>query len=659
MMERISMSDFGYAGKILRVNLSDGKIEYLDTSGYARRFLGGRGMATKIYWDETTPHTKALEPENCLIFITGPLAGFTRLAGCRWQICGKTAALEPESFSYANLGGSWGAWLKYAGYDGLVVKGRASELVYLLIENGYPLVKDAGHLKGKTTHQTEAILKQEYGKDARVLSTGPAGENMVSFATVLASENSSGSSGFGGVMGSKNLKAVVIKQARKDMPVAADPEKLDEIAREVYELRTRNYEDYEHILPLKIQRKACYGCINGCSRGYYKADDGFTYKSLCAATGVYFGPAMRYYGGMTEETRQASSLGTRLCDEYGLDTTVVSPLIEWLSRCYREGLLNDDKTGLPLSKIGSIEFIDEFIRKVSFREGFGDILAQGTRKAAEHVGEGTDRQVDTGMITPGNESLDYDPRYILAHAMIYATEPRRAIQLLHSISLPVSRWNNWRDGWEGAFLSSEVFQDIAEKYWGSREAGNLTSRKDKALAAKLIQDYGYVKESMILCDFVWPLWQVRDIDDSIRNLTLESRILSAITGREYDESGLIKIGERNFNVQRAVLMRQGWGGKQGDVLNQKLYERPLEFIFFSPECMVPGEDGKAESKKGTILREDEFENIREEYYRLRNWDNVSGYQTKALMVSLDLTEEAEELNNIGLLSDKKDKEVIG
>ncbi|MBN2074070.1 MAG: hypothetical protein JW762_00830 [Dehalococcoidales bacterium] len=643
------MYDFGYAGKILRVDLTDGKIDYLDTSRYAGRFLGGRGMAAKIYWDETTPETKALEPENCLIFITGPLAGFTRFAGCRWQICGKTAAMDPESFSYANLGGSWGAWLKYAGYDGLVVKGKATESVYISIINGFPAVRDAAQLARKTTHQTEALLKQEYGKDARVLSTGPAGENMVAFATVLASENASGSSGFGGVMGSKNLKAVVIKQDIKNQPNAADREELDKIARKVYELRKRNYEDYEHILPLTIQRKACYGCISGCSRGYYSADDGYIYKSLCAAAGVYFGPAMRYYGGMSEETRQAGNLGTRLCDEYGLDTSVVSPLIEWLSRCYREGILNDENTGLPLSKIGSMEFINEFVRKISFREGFGDILARGTLKAAEYIGENTDVLVDPGMITPGNESLDYDPRYILAHAMIYATEPRRAIQLLHSISLPVSRWNNWRDGWEGAFLSSEVFQDIAEKYWGSREAGNLVSSKDKALAAKLVQDYGYVKESMILCDFVWPLWQVRDIDDSIQNLTLESRILTAITGHDIDESELMKTGERNVNMQRAVLLRQGWGGIYGDVLNEKLYEKPLEFIFFSSECLVPGEDGKPESKKGTILKHDEFEKIRNEYYDLRGWDKDTGYQTDKLMASLDLHDEAAELNNMGLL----------
>ena len=643
------MFNGGYTGKILRINLSRQSIRVEPAEeAVLRDYIGGRGLGDYLFFKEMEPGIEPFAAESRLCFLTGPLQGTATPYTPKFVIMNRSPLSGAFSRSVCG-GGAVGPELKYAGYDGIVVKGRASKPVYIAINNGNPAIKDAGHLIGKTTHQTEALLRQEYGTNARVLSTGPAGENMVSFATVLASENASGSSGFGGVMGSKNLKAVVIRQDKKIQPLAADPEELDTIAKKVFELRTKNYEDYEHILPLKIQRKACYGCISGCSRGYYKADNGFTYKSLCAAAGVYFGPAMRYYGGMTDETEQAGNLGTRLCDEYGLDTTVVSPLIEWLSRCYREGILDDQNTGLTLSKIGSMEFIDEFVRKISFREGFGDILARGTRSAAEYIGKDTDVTVNPGMITPGNESLDYDPRYILAHAMIYATEPRRAIQLLHSISLPVSRWNNWCDGWEGAFLSSEVFQDIAEKYWGSREAGNLVSDKDKALAAKLVQDYGYVKESMILCDFVWPLWQVRDIDNSIRNLTLESRILSAITGRNIDESELMKIGERNVNMQRAVLMRQGWGGINGDVLHEKLFKKPLEFVFFSPDCMVPGEDGKPVSKKCTILKRDEFENIRDEYYDLRGWDKETGYQTETLMVSLNLPDEAVELKNMGLL----------
>jgi aldehyde:ferredoxin oxidoreductase len=646
------MADFGYAGKILRVNLSNGKADTLDTSLYSGRFLGGRGIAAKLYWDETSPETKALEPDNCIIYITGPLAGFTRFAGCRWQICGKSAAMDPEAFSYANLGGSWGAWLKYAGFDGLVVKGKAEGHVYILIDNGRVGIRDASEIWGKTNHHAEEILHNEHGKDARVLSIGPAGENLVAFSTVLAAENSSGSSGFGAVMGSKNLKAIIIQQEKKIRPSAADPQMLDSLARQVYEIRTKNYEDYEHILPLKTKNKACYGCISGCTRGYYQAENGWEFKSQCAAAGVYMGPATKYYGGMNEKSGEAGKLGNRLCDEYGLDTVVVSPMLQWLGRCYREGILTESETGLPLSEMGSIEFLRDFIRKVSFREGFGEILARGTLKAAEHVGRDSIKLTHGMIMTRGSESLDYDPRLVLAHAIIYATEPRRAIQLLHSITMPLSRWTNWRQGWKDALVSTDVFRDIARRYWGSQETGNLVSFEDKALAAKTIQDYGYVKESMIVCDLAWPIWQVKEIDDSIRNSTLESRIISAVTGNDIDEVELMKTGERNVNIQRAVLIRQGWGGRKGDDIFDYVFREPLGFVFVAPESEVPGKDGVITSKKGNILKRDEFEKLKDEYYELRGWDKISGYQTEKRLKALDMADIAAGLNKMGLLSNK-------
>jgi aldehyde:ferredoxin oxidoreductase len=644
------MPDFGYAGKILRINLSNGVTDTLDTSLYAGRFLGGRGMAAKLYWDETAADTGALEPGNCLIYITGPLAGFTRFAGCRWQICGKSAAMDPESFSYANLGGSWGAWLKYAGYDGLVVKGKAERPSFVLITGDKVEIRSAASLWNKTNHHTEELLHDEFGKDARILSIGPAGENMVAFATVLAAENSSGSSGFGAVMGSKNLKAIAIKLERKTRPEAADPEKLNTLAQQVYELRTKNYEDYEHILPLKMKNKACYGCISGCTRGYYEDENGREFKSQCAAAGVYMGPSFRYYGGMNDESMKAGRLANRLCDEYGLDTVVVAPMLQWLHRCNREGILTDENTGMSLSELGSAGFFREFARKVSFREGFGNVLADGTLKAAECVGKDSITLTHGIILTRGSESFDYDPRLILAHAILYATEPRRAIQLLHAITMPLSRWTNWRQGWKDAYISTDIFRDIAGRYWGSPETGNLASFEDKALAAMTIQDYGYVKESMILCDLAWPIWQVRDIDDAIVNATLESRILSAITGRDIDEKGLMKTGERIVNMQRAVLMRQGWGGRQGDTLFDYIFKEPLGFVFVAPESEVPGKGGNITSKKGNTLSRNEFEKLKDEYYALRCWDVESGMQTEECLQNLDMPDIAAELKRSGLLS---------
>ena len=204
------MTEFGYAGKILTVDLSDGSTARLPSADYADRFLGGRGMAAKLYWDLVPPQTGALAPDNCLICVTGPVAGFTRLAGCRWQICAKSPAMDPEAFSYANLGDRWGSWLKYAGYDGLVVRGKADKPVYLFINNDTVEIRDASSLWGQTTFEAADRLKAQLGKAVSVLTIGPAAENLVCFATMLTDDGSSGASGLGSVMVSKRLKAIVV-----------------------------------------------------------------------------------------------------------------------------------------------------------------------------------------------------------------------------------------------------------------------------------------------------------------------------------------------------------------------------------------------------------------------------------------------------------------
>lgn len=639
------MSEFGYAGEILKVDLSSQKTTKLITADYADRFLGGRGVAAKIYWDETLPETGAFDTTNCLVFITGPLAGFTRFSGCRWQICGKSPAMEPELFSYANLGGSWGAWLKFAGYDGLVVTGIADQPVYLYIDNGSIEIRNASHLWGSTTKEVQEILQAELAKDIKVLAIGPAGENLVSFATVLAAENASGSSGFGSVMGNKKLKAIAIKVDKKRRPVPADQERLRHLADQVYRLRVRNFEDYGHVLPGNTRLTSCYGCISGCTRFIYQDENNQWFKSFCQSSGFYMGPAMKYYG----DSAGVNRLANRLCDIYGLDTAVMQPLITWLGQCYEAGILIEDETGLPLSKIGSAEFIESLVRKLSFREGFGEVLAHGTLKAAQYVGKGSEKLVSSGIITRANECRDHDPRLILPNALIYATEPRRAIHLLHAIALPLSRWFNWRQGWQDAFLSTEIFQDIAEKYWGGSLGGDFSTSSGKALAAKKIQDYGYVKESLILCDLAWPIYQVQQIDKNIGCSTLESQIVSTITGKHLDEEGLMRIGERIFNLQRAILVRQGWPGREGDSLLDYLFQKPLEGVFFDPECIAPGANDEIVSKKGAIINRVEFEKLKDEYYELRGWDVESGLQTKASLEKLQLADIADELDKKGLL----------
>ena len=637
------MTQYGYAGEILKIDLSDGNIARLPAAPYTDRFLGGRGMAAKIYWDMVPVQTGAFDPENCLIYATGPATGFTGLSGgCRWQICGKSPVMEPEAFSYANLGERWGTRLKYAGFDGLIVQGKSEKPAYIYINNGVIEIRDASPLWGKSSFEAVDSLKAELGKDVSVLTIGLAAENLVSFATLITDDGASGASGLGSVMGSKNLKAIVVAGDKK--PQAADPSRLENLAVRIQELRKDTWKNWLNDLPGKTRLRACYGCPSGCFRKAYM-HNGRRFKFFCQAMHVYWGAAEKYQPDFTEVALSA----IRMCDHYGLDTTIMQPMIDWLGNCYREGILKDNDTGLPLSKIGSAEFIELLTRKIAHREGFGDLLARGIRKAAEKLGQKALELVNLSVITRANETRDYDPRLILTNALLYATEQRRPINQLHETCHSLWLWCNWTRKEEGAFLSFNDFQNIGRNFWGGAVASDYSTYEGKALAAKKIQDRTHAKESFILCDFLWPIIWVRFADDHTGDPAMESQLLSAITGKEIDETGLNKIGERIFNLQRAILLRQGWGGRQGDRLLDYLHDEPLEMVFFDPDCIVPGKNGEIISRKGAKIDRKDFENLKSEYYSLRGWDVPSGLPTEKKLKELGLSDVAADLKTRGLL----------
>jgi aldehyde:ferredoxin oxidoreductase len=563
------MSEFGYADKILTVNLSDGKSSELATADYAGKFLGGRGLAAKLFWDMVPPGTGAIEPDNCLICATGPVTGFFGLAGCRWVMCGKSPLRQPEAFSYGNLGGKWGAALKYAGYDALAVKGRAEKPVYLYIHDGTVETKDASALWGLSTFDTVERVQTEVGKGVSVLSIGPAAENLVVFATALADAGASVSGGMGSVMGSKKLKAIAVAGDKR--PKAAHPEKLKQITDLVRQIRSSTFDaPSPWAVPGLTKPENCYGCGVGCSRQSYKGEDGRRYKSFCQASGIYTMAAMKYYGKMNEVPLMAVRLG----DGYGLDSAVMAPLIAWLIECYREGMINEAQTGLPLSKAGSAEFIEELTRKIAFREGFGDVLAKGTLAAAAMLGEKAKELTDKFIATRTSETKDYDPRLILTTALMLATEPRRPISQLHGISGNILiSWCSWARGLEGAFFSTDDLRKAAERFWGGIKAVDFSTYEGKALAAKKVQDRSYAQESLALCDVHWPMMvtSATNPNGHVGDPTLESQIYSAITGKETSEEELYRIGERIFNLQRAIQLREGWGGRDGDRGGQRLH----------------------------------------------------------------------------------------
>ncbi|OGO32852.1 MAG: hypothetical protein A2Z29_10325 [Chloroflexi bacterium RBG_16_56_11] len=637
------MSEFGYAGEILSVDLSDGHVAAMPTSDYAGRFLGGRGIAARLYWELVPAGAGVFDPENCLVCASGPAAGFPGFAGGRWVICGKSAAGEREAFSYANLGDRWGIRLKYAGYNALAVRGKADRPVYLLIKNGKMEIKDATALWGRTSFDAADILKSEHGKGAAVLTIGPAAENLVSFATVLADGGASGSGGLGSVMGSKRLKAIVVDGAGK--PRAADPERLSRLARTVSELVRGTAPALDWIIPGLTRNQACYGCGIGCTRQSYADGSGRRYKSFCQATDAYRRPAEKYYGKWSDVVLMA----VRLFDGYGLDTAVMQAMIEWLIRCCKEGVITEEMTGLPLAKIGSAEFIETLVKMISYREGFGDLLARGTIKASRSVGKRAEELISYSTMTSANEAKDYDPRLILHNALLLATEPRRPIQQLHEASTAFIGWLAWHNGQEGAFLSDKVFRTIAETFWGGPAAADFSTYDGKALAAKKIQDRTYAKESLVLCDLYWPVLCSAHTADHVGNPTLESQVLSAITGKEIEAAELDRIGERVFNLQRAIMVRQGWGGRSGDRLLDFLHDEPLQYLRFDRDCIVLGRDGQIASRKGAVVDRVEFEKMKDEYYRLRGWDVGTGLQTEARLAWLQLEDVSRDLAGRGLL----------
>ena len=642
---------FGYCGKMLRVDLSSGSISDFPSSDYNNKFLGGRGLGTKIYWDEVAPETEAFDPENRLIFVTGPLAGVTGIAGSVWQICSKSprrVPSTPEHFSNASLAGSWGSHLKFSGYDGIVIQGKSDRPVYLLIKDGKAEIRDASYLWGKGAIDVREILKAELGRTVRVVATGPSGDNLAVMATVLADDDASGSSGFGAVMGSKRLKAVAVMGSGKVS--VADPETLLKLRKHLVELRrdapsiyNGGYRNSVARGNAKMRKFACYGCISGCDRATYRADDGTVGKFFCQPPDLYALWSQKYYGKLEDTPFHA----TWLCNQYGLDSQVIGMLAEWLRRCSKAGIMTDENTGIPISKIGSLEFLETLVRKIALREDFGDILAQGVFQAAKLVGCGSESHIPVGIDHTGKYHV-YGPKLFILTGLLYATEPEQPINQLHEISFLVHTWLDWYDKIDNAFLSSDVIRAIAQRFLGGELAVDFSTYSGKAKAAKIIQDREYAKECLILCDMAWPISSVVYSKDHVGDPTLESQVFQAVTGKKIDENGLYRIGERVFNLQRAVLIREGHKGRQNDTLEESDFAVPIKFAPDNPECVMPGKGGEIISRKGAVVDREQFEKMKDEYYALRSWDIDSGLQTKTKLRELGLQDIAEELDSIGL-----------
>lgn len=644
---------YGWTGTVLRIDLTSGEKQLLPTQEMAEKFIGGRGFTAKIYWDDVSPAIDPLSPECPLIIMTGPLAGTPAIAGSRWFISGKSPLLYPEQYGLGSLGGTLGVALKSAGFDGLIISGRASKPSYLYINDGNVEIKDANGLWGLETFETLKKLRAEHGDKSQTLCIGPAGEKKVRLAIAMSENGTCGGSGFGAVMGSKNLKAITVIGTGK--VAVAHSDKLKQINQQIHSLIKGKVLMDPSIEGIElIKRSPCRGCPGGCPRGIYKHTSGVEeVRKNCQSAYVYHTWDKKYHGG---ESSENPFLVTSLCNRYGLCTQEMGNMLHWLNKCIKNEIFTDEETGIPLSKIGSWEFIDTLIQKMVFRQGFGDLLAEGTIRAAHGAGKGSEKMLEGIVTKNGVSSNSYNPRYFITNAVFYATESTSTMNQLHEISFPMMRWAMWyaSDGAMSPF-STEVIQKIAERFWKSKKAVDFFTYEGKAEVAYIIQNREYAKENLAVCDFLYPLTTADGAEDHIGDPTLESRILSAVTGMEVDEEDYYLTGERVFNLQRAIRGREGLVGRKDDTLDEFNFTEGIEveegfFGLFNPEFMLPGPGGEIISRKGMVVERDKFEKMMDEYYSLRGWDVESGLQKKQKLKALSLSEIVSELGKLNLLS---------
>jgi len=636
----------GWMGKILNVDLSNSRITQSSTQPYAEQYLGGRGIASRLYWETVAPEVKAFDPENRLIFMTGTLVATGAQAATRLSVVSKSPMTLPEGYCYGNIGGFVGAELKKAGFDGVVIEGRAPKPVYLWIHDDEVELRDASSLWGQGAYRAGEMLQQTHGDKVRFITTGVAGERRVRTAIAFASHQSTSTAGFGAVMGSKNLKALAVRGTGK--PPVADPDRLKELNRYTVHISKRIPDTImpiieatgrAHLLEV-IGKGGCYQCGLECSRNKYR------YGQRLELEGYRRCQAMEYYLPW-KYSREDEPVDTffdapTLANDYSIGTFELQSIVDWLYACYQSGCLTEQETGLPLSRIGTREFLEKLLHSIAYREGFGDILAEGLVRAGEKVSDKARALFSPTLAPIGMREL-MPSRALVAHALLYPMEPRVHQPILHEIVFVWGAWKLNQSQPDISPITTKVVHDIARAFWGSDEAGNLSGYEGKALAAKKIQERICIKDSLGLCDFGWPITYSFNTQDHVGDPGLEAKLFSAVTGVAGEE--IDRYAERIFNMQRAILLREGWKVPEADFPAEFNFTEPLGTDPFGRPMIVPGPGEEPVNATGNTLDRERFKSMLKEYYRLRGWDEETGLPRADTLAALGLDDVAASLQH--------------
>lgn len=617
---------YGYTGRILHAHLDTLTLD-IETPAeeFYRKYMGGSAMGLYYLFKYTPAHADPLGPENTLALTLGvttgaPISGQSRLtANAKSPLTG--------GIGDSQSGGFFPAELKFSGFDAIVIHGQAERPVYLWIRDGEAEFKSAEHLWGCTTGEVDEILKSELDDHGvQVLQTGIAGENLVRYAALINMANrANGRTGMGAVMGSKKLKAIAVRGVQK--PSLADPKGLNQHARwgaqaftdsDVYGLGllgtaeivgsqnkdgglpTHNwasgtFEGWKALDGKTMQktilkgRDTCYACTVRCKRvveidGRYKVDPrygGPEYETL-STFGSYCGI----------DNLEAVAYANQLCNAYGMDTISCGATIAWAMDAYEAGLLTLDDTGGIELRFGDHQVMTELVEMIAYRQGFGDLLADGSAHAAFQVGGGAEELV---VAVKNQELPAHMPQVKRSLGLIYAVNPFGAD---HQSSEHDPSYEDYPERMAQIGLTNPQPSDVLN---------------EEKVRYALVTQYLYsALDSVNVCQFVFgPSWHLYDAQQL-------AEMVSLVTGWDVSVGELLKVGERRLNLLRAFNAREGIG-RDADRLPAKMY-RALQ----------------GGASDGIALTHAEIEKAKDIYYQLAGWDVASGMPTRAKLDEIDL-----------------------
>jgi aldehyde:ferredoxin oxidoreductase len=623
---------YGYHGKILHVDLTVGKLQVEEPSeAFYRKYMGGSGMGTYYLLKHTPAGADPLGPENTLSLMAGVVTGAPFSGQSRVTATAKSPVTGLVGDSQS--GGFWPAELKAAGFDGIVVHGKAERPVYLWVHDGEVALRDATHLWGKLTADVEDGIREELGdRRVQVIQCGPAAEQGVRFGALISMSNrANGRTGMGTVMASKNLKAVAVRG--RNRPELADPEAVKAVAKwgadnfeesDIYGmglagtaeivlsqdegggLPTRNwssgtFEGAEAISGQRMaetilkERDTCFGCVVRCKRVVEVTEGPFLVDPRYGGPEYETVATMGSYCGVSDLT--AISLANQLCNMYGMDTISCGATVAWAMDCFERGLLSaDDTDGVEL-RFGSAEALVEMVERIGKREGFGRLLGEGSARAAGALGVGQDLVV----AVKNHELPAHMPQVKRSLALIYAVNPFGADHQSHE--------HDPSYGWYPDRMA---------------ELDLLDPQPDDVLNAEKVRFAFYTQclysclDSVSVCQFVfgpsWHLYGPSQLVDAVRG----------VTGWNVSLWELMKVGERRLNLLRAFNAREGVGAEADTV---------------PPKLLIPLQGGASD---GVAVTAEEVEAAKATYYCMACWDE-NGCPTRAKLAELGLGWVADEL----------------